>query len=54
VQEVTLVLDSCPGGQLELFGPDNQPRRADFACEQGKIRFQLPGQTLFALTWSES
>ena len=54
VQEVNLILDSCPGGQLELFGPDNQPRRADFACEQGRIRFQLPGQTLFALTWSES
>ena len=54
VQQVSLVLDSCPAGQLELFGPDNQSRRSEYTCEQGQIRFQLPGQTLFALTWSAS
>ncbi|VVQ00879.1 hypothetical protein PS910_03794 [Pseudomonas fluorescens] len=54
VQQVNLALEGCPSGELELFGPDNQPRRGDFACEKGRIRFQLPGQTLFALTWSAS
>jgi len=54
VQQVSLALEGCPSGQLELFGPDNLPRRSDFACEHGQIHFQLPGQTLFALTWSAS
>ncbi|MDH0301896.1 MULTISPECIES: hypothetical protein [unclassified Pseudomonas] len=53
-QQVALTLADCPAGQLELFGPDNQSRRASFSCRDGQIRFQLPGQTVFALTWSAS
>ncbi|MDF0732949.1 hypothetical protein P0Y43_19845 [Pseudomonas entomophila] len=45
---------TCPPGQLELFGPDSRPRPARFTCHEGQISFQLPGQTLFALTWSAS
>ncbi|MOA65771.1 hypothetical protein D3C78_1922700 [compost metagenome] len=54
LQQVALVLGDCPAGQLELFGPDNQSRRASFSCADGQVRFQLPGQTVFALTWSAS
>ncbi|MDH0648338.1 hypothetical protein N5D48_06070 [Pseudomonas sp. GD03858] len=54
LQHVALTLNDCPAGQLELFGPDNQSRRASFSCRDGQIRFQLPGQTVFALTWSAS
>ncbi|HEK0907348.1 TPA: hypothetical protein SMQ04_002111 [Pseudomonas putida] len=54
VQQVELALGDCPAARLELFGPDNQPRPARVSCQQGQIRFQLPGQTLFALTWSAS
>ncbi|QHF28863.1 hypothetical protein [Pseudomonas sp. R32] len=55
LQQVSLATEqSCPQGALTLFGPDNQPRSARFTCERGRIQFQLPGQTLFALTWSAS
>ncbi|QWA30868.1 hypothetical protein [Pseudomonas sp. RC3H12] len=54
LQQVALTLGGCPSGQLELFGPDNQSRRASFSCTDGQIHFQLPGQTVFALTWSAS
>lgn len=54
LQHVALSLEDCPAGQLELFGPDNQSRQASYSCHDGKIRFQLPGQTVFALTWSAS
>lgn len=46
----------CPqdSASLTLFGPDNQPRTQAFDCRQGQISFQVPGQTLFALSWSAS
>ncbi|WP_295485239.1 hypothetical protein [uncultured Pseudomonas sp.] len=53
-QQVELSLERCPSGQLELFGPDNRPRVGRFDCRQGRLSFQLPGQTLFALTWNAS
>ncbi|MCO7517007.1 hypothetical protein NJF44_19280 [Pseudomonas guariconensis] len=58
VQQVGLTLAGtparreCPQGQLQLFGPDSQARQAAFTCRDGTLHFQLPGQTLFALTWS--
>ncbi|NBA96324.1 hypothetical protein GUY40_15420 [Pseudomonas sp. R5(2019)] len=46
----------CPlqGAELVFFGADNQSRPAPFECQQGQVRFQVPGQTLFALTWRSS
>ncbi|OUM26756.1 hypothetical protein B8W70_18290 [Pseudomonas sp. 1239] len=46
----------CPqaAATLTLFGPDNQPRAAALDCQHGQVRFELPGQTLFALRWSAS
>ena len=47
---------ACPrdAATLTLFGPDNQPRPGSLVCQQGQVRFELPGQTLFALNWSAS
>lgn len=55
-QQVSLALDNaqCPQGVLNLFGPDNTSRSAVYDCRDGRVHFQLPGQTLFALTWSAS
>ncbi|OLF54204.1 hypothetical protein [Pseudomonas chlororaphis] len=37
---------------LSLLGPDDQPRAASVECRDGRVRFELPGETLFALTWN--
>ncbi|MGH8382397.1 hypothetical protein [Pseudomonas sp.] len=42
----------CPS--LTLFGPDSRSRDAAIDCRNGSIRFEVPGETLFALTWSAS
>ncbi|MBF8793221.1 hypothetical protein IRZ70_10430 [Pseudomonas monteilii] len=52
LQRVEVALQTCPRARLELFGPNDRPRNAPFSCEGGQLRFQLPGQTLFALTWN--
>lgn len=45
----------CPARPvLTLFGPDHQPRQAELACRDGRLGFELPGQTLFALSWRAS
>lgn len=45
----------CPARpELTFFGPDLQPRKADLACRGGQFGFELPGRTLFALSWSAS
>lgn len=45
----------CPGQPvLTFFGPDHQPRKADLACRGGQFGFELPGQTIFALSWNAS
>lgn len=45
----------CPANPLlTLFGPDHQPRKANLVCRDGRLGFDLPGQTLFALSWSAS
>ncbi|WP_175650192.1 hypothetical protein [Pseudomonas sp. Marseille-P9899] len=45
----------CPANPLlTLFGPDHQPRTANLVCRDGRLGFDLPGQTLFALSWSAS
>ncbi|MBJ9976474.1 hypothetical protein IAE35_19990 [Pseudomonas sp. S75] len=54
LQQVELSLGRCAKVQLELFGPDNRPRTGQVDCRQGQVSFQLPGQTLFALTWNAS
>lgn len=54
LQQVDVALGDCPQGQLQLFGPDNQARGTSYRCRQGQLSFELPGQTLFALTWSAS
>ncbi|MDU9393017.1 hypothetical protein [Pseudomonas sp. zfem002] len=45
----------CPAqSELTFFGADHQPRKADLACRGGQFGFELPGRTLFALSWSAS
>lgn len=45
----------CPTQtELTFFGPDHQPRKAEPACHGGRIGFELPGQTIFALGWNAS
>ncbi|MNY75486.1 hypothetical protein D3C86_2147720 [compost metagenome] len=57
-QHVTLqgIAASCPlqPGALVYFGADSQSRPAAFSCEDGQVRFELPGETLFALSWNAS
>ena len=56
LQHVTLALDAAPCADLRLalFGADSQPRSAPVRCQAGHVFFDLPGQTLFALTWTAS
>lgn len=56
LQRVDMSGAQCPlnHGVLRFFGTDNRSRDAAFACENGRVRFDLPGQTLFALNWSAS
>jgi hypothetical protein len=56
LQRVDLSGAKCPLNQsaLRFFGADNRSHDIPFACENGRVRFELPGQTLFALTWSAS
>ena len=45
----------CPAQpELTFFGPDHQPRKAELACRGGRLGFELPGQTIFALSWNAS
>jgi hypothetical protein len=39
---------------LRYFGADNRSRDAPFDCQNGRVSFDLPGETLFALGWSAS
>lgn len=52
LQHVSLRGVDCGAARLELFGPHDQPRQAGFDCSAGQMRFQLPGQTVFAFAWS--
>lgn len=56
VQQVSLDGALCPMADATLvyFGPDYRSRTAPFVCQDGQIRFLLPGETLFALSWSTS
>lgn len=56
LQRVALSGAKCPlnQGALHFFGADNRARDAPFACEHGRVSFELPGQTLFALNWNAS
>ncbi|MDD0997121.1 hypothetical protein M5G20_14780 [Pseudomonas sp. TNT2022 ID1044] len=56
VQRVSLNGAACPlaKGSLRYFGADNRSRDAPFTCTDGRVSFELPGQTLFALSWSAS
>ncbi|APC14799.1 hypothetical protein BLL42_03300 [Pseudomonas frederiksbergensis] len=58
VQHVTLqgVEASCPlsSDALVYFGADSKSRPATFRCQEGRVSFELPGETLFALSWSAS
>lgn len=54
LQRVSLVGAQCPltQGSLRYFGADNRSRDASFKCLEGRISFDLPGETLFTLSWS--
>lgn len=58
VQQIRFTASSptCPQGAqaLTFFGPDNQARSATYDCHQGLFSFELPGQTVFALSWRAS
>ena len=56
IQLVSLEGTACPlnNGTLHYFGADNRSREAPFKCQGGRISFELPGETLFALRWSAS
>ncbi|PTR23192.1 hypothetical protein [Pseudomonas sp. GV085] len=56
LQRVSLAGTECPLplGSLRYFGADNRSRDASFKCLEGRISFDLPGETLFALSWSAS
>ncbi|MGH8375313.1 MAG: hypothetical protein ACRER6_08680, partial [Pseudomonas sp.] len=56
LQRVSLAGAQCPltQGSLRYFGADNRSRDASFKCLEGRISFDLPGETLFALSWSAS
>jgi hypothetical protein len=56
LQHVSLDGTACPlaNGSLRYFGADNRSRDAPFNCTGGRVSFELPGQTLFALSWSAS
>lgn len=42
----------CPS--LSLFGPDSRSREAAVECKGGRIRFDVPSESIFALTWRAS
>jgi hypothetical protein len=56
LQHVSVNGAACPlaKGSLRYFGADNRSRDAPFTCTDGRVSFELPGQTLFALSWSAS
>lgn len=56
LQHVELSGAACPlaNGSLRYLGADNLSRDAPFNCHDGRVTFELPGQTLFALSWSTS
>ncbi|MGF6109112.1 hypothetical protein [Pseudomonas frederiksbergensis] len=56
LQRVDLTGANCPlaKGSLRYFGADNRSRDAPFHCQDGRVSFDLPGQTLFALSWIAS
>jgi hypothetical protein len=43
---------ACPS--LTLFGPDSRSRQATVECRDERIRFDVPAESLFALTWRAS
>ncbi len=55
-QQVNVGAIACPlaGASLRYFGADNRARDAPFSCRDGRVSFDLPGETLFALSWSAS
>ncbi|WP_030132099.1 hypothetical protein [Pseudomonas sp. QTF5] len=56
LQRVDLAGATCPlaKGTLMYFGADSRSRSAQFNCHDGRVSFDLPGETLFALSWSAS
>ncbi|WP_454876131.1 hypothetical protein [Pseudomonas farris] len=54
LQRVDLAGATCPlaKGALVYFGADSRSRSAQFNCHDGRVSFELPGETLFALSWS--
>ncbi|PQO97137.1 hypothetical protein C5612_29650 [Pseudomonas frederiksbergensis] len=56
LQRVDLGGTACPlaKGALVYFGADSRRREGTFNCRDGRVSFDLPGQTLFALSWSAS
>ncbi|WP_434562452.1 hypothetical protein [Pseudomonas sp. Z4-20] len=54
--QVSLEGAACPqpGASLVYFGPDNISRNVPFDCKAGQVGFLLPGETVFALSWTAS
>ncbi|MBA1200794.1 hypothetical protein G7009_03235 [Pseudomonas capeferrum] len=54
LQQVSLrgVGSVCPA--LTLFGPDSRSRDATVDCRDGRVQFEVPAETLFALSWKDS
>lgn len=50
----TGTLCPLPTGTLTLLGADNSSRTAAINCQDGRVSFEVPGETLFALTWRAS
>lgn len=52
--QVSLDGTACPqpGMTLLYFGPDSRSHRAPFDCKAGQVGFLLPGETVFALSWT--
>ncbi|MGE8045253.1 hypothetical protein ACQKO6_13700 [Pseudomonas monteilii] len=52
LQRISLAALGCPAARLALFGADAQVREVTPRCENDRLRFELPAQTVFALSWS--
>ena len=52
--QVSLDGTVCPQPRMTLmyFGADNRSRSVPFDCKAGQVGFLLPGETVFALSWT--
>ncbi|MDR0673531.1 MAG: hypothetical protein LBF93_07710 [Zoogloeaceae bacterium] len=54
-QQVSVAGIVCrPGAKLEFLAPDSRMYKAQLDCKNDQVRFDLPGETLFALAWEDA